>query len=273
MELSTAPKALNGLTGRELLPLLQDDKGIGAMLAELGNLPRGAMVLRRVGYLADTGSTADADPGAGNVRWNNAAQASATEVYIADVDGDAVNHAALWPGLAVGGNLYLYNPENLAVWQQWSVTTAVDAAGYLKLGVVLVASSGSFADNVPLVLSLQQPSPTPSLDRSTITTINHNAAGAVSIDVSLGDRFVVNLAANVTGTNFINEPPAGRGWTVAITWKQDATGSRTVVLPASGKPTAGSDTEIQAAANARSFSTWTRMEEGRIEYSMKAAGP
>jgi hypothetical protein len=275
MELSTSPKAPNGLTGRELLPLLQPGvgTGIGALLAEIGSLPRGAMALSRVNYTADTAGTADADPGAGKLRWNNAAQASATEIYIDDVDADAVDHSALWATTNTGGNLYLFNPANLSVWQQWSLTSVTDAAGYAKLGVTLTGSSGSFADTDDVVLSLQQPNPVAGTDRSTVTTINHIADGAVTFDYSLGDYFIVNLAANVTSSSFSNPPAGGHGGSVRIDWIQDVTGSRTVVLPTGNKAIDGSDTAVQSAANSRTISHWTSIQAGRWDYTMKAATP
>ncbi|HVI60144.1 MAG TPA: hypothetical protein VM619_14895 [Luteimonas sp.] len=160
MELSTGPKTITGLTGRELLPLLQGGDGIAAMLAELVNLPRGAMHLLRVKYAADRAATADADPGASNVRWNDADQAAATEIYIADADSDASDHGALWASLDSGGYLYLWKQAAPATWQQWQITSVTDASGYLKLGVTLIGGEGTFADEDPVVLTLQQPNPT-----------------------------------------------------------------------------------------------------------------
>ena len=126
-------------------------------LSHLGALPRGPILLSLADYLADTASTSAGDPGAGNLRWNHATQASATEIYIDDADADAVDHSALWATISNGGGLYLYNPDDLDVWQQWQVDGATDAAGYLALAVTLVASNGSFGDDDPVVVTIQQP--------------------------------------------------------------------------------------------------------------------
>ena len=107
--------------------------------------------------------------------------------------------------------------------------------------------------------------------RDKLTTINHSASGALTIDASLGKYFVVNLSANATSVT-ISNPPADVG-ELCIHFVQDATGARTVALPAAGKPTAGSDTAIGAAANARTISIWHTINGGtRWEYTMKGAG-
>lgn len=128
-------------------------------LSHLGALPRGAIDVSLANYLADTSATTDADPGAGNLRWNHAMQSSATEIYLSDTDGDAADQSGAWPDLAAGGHLYLYNPDDLDVWQWWAIASATDASGYLKLGVSLTDSAGSFGDDDPIVVTIQQPNP------------------------------------------------------------------------------------------------------------------
>ena len=126
-------------------------------LSHLGALPKGAIALSMANYVADTAATADADPGAGNLRWNHATQASATVIYLADADADSDNHSALWAAVAAGSYLYLYNPADLDVWQWWTVAAVTDAAGYVKLAVSLVGSAGSFGDDAPVVVTIQAP--------------------------------------------------------------------------------------------------------------------
>lgn len=97
------------------------------------------------------------------------------------------------------------------------------------------------------------------------------SSGVVNIDLSLGDYFTLALTANVTSLTFSNLPASGIGRTIMIRFKQDATGSRTVTLPASFKAIAGSDTTVQAAANAYTVLILTSVDQGtRWEYSMKA---
>lgn len=108
--------------------------------------------------------------------------------------------------------------------------------------------------------------------RGAVTTINHAAAGALTIDYSLGDYFVVNLAANATSMMISNPPVAGGS--IVIHFVQDATGGRTVALPAAAKAITGTDTVVQSAANARTVLHMTTINGGgRWEYSMKGAAP
>lgn len=188
-------------------------------LSHLGAMPKGAILLSLADYTADTSSTADADPGAGNVRWNNATQAGATEVYIDDSDAGTTDHSALWASLAIGGYLYLYEPTDLDTWQQWTITSVTDSTGYLKLGVTLVASNGSFANGDTVRLTLQQPNPAAVVDRNIVTALG--TSGAVTVDCSLGDYFTITPTAAVTGWSFTNVPTA---CCITIILTQGATG-------------------------------------------------
>ncbi|GGD45659.1 hypothetical protein [Pseudoxanthomonas indica] len=156
-ELSTMPKTTTRLTGRELLPSLQGSAAIGVMLAEIGEVPRGAILVRRANYVADTASTSAGDPGAGNLRWNHATHASATHLYIDDSDADAHDLSALWATLVAGGWVYLWKADNLDVFEVWKVSAVTDAAGYLDLTVIWEAGAGAIADDTPLILTIQQP--------------------------------------------------------------------------------------------------------------------
>lgn len=76
------------------------------------------------------------------------------------------------------------------------------------------------------------------------------ASGVVNVDLSLGQNFTLALSANVTSITFSNLPSAGFASEIEIQITQDATGSRTLALPASFKALGGSDTSIASAANA-----------------------
>lgn len=96
------------------------------------------------------------------------------------------------------------------------------------------------------------------------------SAGVVAIDCSLGDYFTLSLTANVTSITFSNLPASGVGRTIMIRLRQDATGSRTVALPASFKAVTGSDTVVQATSNAYTILALSTFDQGtRWEYSMK----
>ena len=104
--------------------------------------------------------------------------------------------------------------------------------------------------------------------RDTVTALG--ASGSVNIDCSLGDFFTLGLTGNVTALTFTNLPATGRAVSLAIRIRQDATGGRTLALPASFRATAGSDTAIQSAANAWTLLTITTFDQGtRWEYTMR----
>lgn len=150
------------LTGLERIPGLKGADNVGIPLFAITGIPRGTVLALARPFLADTASTADADPGAGNLRWNHATQASATVIYIDDVDTLAADIAAALATLTVGGFLWLQapGPADKNIWQKWQVASITDAAGYTKIGVTLSASAGSFADNGEILLSVQQPDTT-----------------------------------------------------------------------------------------------------------------
>lgn len=225
-------------------------------LSHLGAMPKGAILLSLADYSADTSSTADADPGAGKVRWNNATQASATEIYIDDADSGATDHSALWASLAIGGYLYLYEPTDLDTWQQWTITSVTDAAGYLKLGVTLVASNGSFANGDTVRLTIQQPNPAAGVDRNIVTALG--TSGTVTVDCSLGDYFTITPTAAVTGWSFINVPTA---CCITILLVQGATGYA-VAMP----------TATWAGGTAGTFSTAASKKDELSLMSVTAGG-
>lgn len=188
-------------------------------LAHLGAIPRGAIVLSLANYAADTVSTADTHPGAGKLRWNHVTQASATEIYIADVDSDADDHSALWSSLVTGGYVYAYNPDDLDVWQHYQITGVTDGGGYLKLAVILQASGDVFGDADPVVLTIQQPSPSPGVDRNIVTAVT-SSGGLATVDASLGDYFTLVLAENTTLA--IAAAPAAATLHIAVTQSSPA---------------------------------------------------
>lgn len=210
------------LTGLELVPGLQGDDDVGVPLLALGDaLPRGAVLLLRKPFLADTASTTAGDPGAGNVRWNHATQASATEIYIDDADAAAGDVSGVWATLQVGGFLYLQGVVGAAraKYQKWGVSAKVDEAGYGKLTVTLVSSAGSFADDEAVEMTLQQPTPSAGVDRDVVTALT-SSAGLVTVDCSLGDYFTLTPTEVVTGWAFTNVPV---GCTISIVLTQGAT--------------------------------------------------
>jgi hypothetical protein len=129
---------------------------VQAAIDELATMITGGGASVGVQYAADTGSTADSDPGAGLLKWNNATQASATVLYLDDTTSDGVSLTAWWAALDAGGFCYLQHATDQDTWQIWEITTVTDASGYVKFAVTLLANGDSFADGDPMLVTLQQ---------------------------------------------------------------------------------------------------------------------
>ena len=155
-----APGPLSGL---ELIPILQGggaDGNKGLSLLSFGGVSNGEVLALRKPMTADLSATADVDPGAGKVRWNNAAPASATILYIDDVDAAAGDIATPLASLTVGGYIYLQansTSDRRDCWQKWQVASITDATGYTKIGVTYVAGAGTWTADETLELTVQQP--------------------------------------------------------------------------------------------------------------------
>lgn len=110
------------------------------------------------------------------------------------------------------------------------------------------------------------------LETGTDVTALSIASGVCNLDCALGDYFTLSLTENVTSFTFSNLPAAGKAATKTIRIRQDATGGRTFAKPGSFKAVGGSDTDVQAAANAYTLLTLTSYDQGtRWEYVMQEA--
>lgn len=92
--------------------------------------------------------TADADPGAGTLRFNNATPGSATQIYISETDADGVSVAAWLATFDDGGDAS--NRGNL-IFQASGGTAKViarvtgsitDAGSYVKIPITVISASG-----------------------------------------------------------------------------------------------------------------------------------
>lgn len=240
------------LTGLELVPALQGggtDGNVGIPLFVNNPAFGGAVLVLRVPMVADLSATAEADPGAGGIRWNNADPHAATELYVSDDDTNAGDLATLFASLSVGGFLYVQGSVDSAArdnLQRWQVTSISAETGYTKLGVSLQASGGTFTDDDVLELSIQQPAPSPGINRNVVTAVA-SSSGTTTIDASLGDFFTTTLAENTTLT-VANVPQA---CTISLRITQDATTARTVTFPASFLKRGGGDFSVPATLGAR----------------------
>lgn len=97
-------------------------------------------------------TTADADPGAGTFRLNNATPASATAAYLDNADSGGATVSTifdLWDdsGSSVRGFIHFEKSSDATVWAQFQVTgSVVDGTGYRKLTLANGAGSGAFTN-------------------------------------------------------------------------------------------------------------------------------
>lgn len=127
-------------TGADVEAVLQE---IGATLATLSGTTD---VDTDVQYTSDTDSTADSDPGNGLFKWNNATQASATQLYFDNQTAAAVSLATYFASLPPDGYIHLAQNDAAANWQLWKWSSVTAGGGYYKFTVALLASGGSIAD-------------------------------------------------------------------------------------------------------------------------------
>lgn len=240
------------LTGLELIAVLQGggpDGNVGVPLLVQNPAFGAAALALRAPMTADLASTTAGDPGAGGIRWNNADPGLATEVYISDADEDAGDLETLLAALNIGGAVYVQGAadsearDNL---QRLRVTSKASGTGYTTLGVTVEVSQGAFADADALELTIQQPAPSPGVDRNIVTAVT-SSSGTTTLDASLGDYFTTELSENTT-IAVVNVPQA---CTLSLRIKQDATTARIVTFPASFLKRGGGDFAIPADLGAR----------------------
>ena len=101
-------------------------------------------------YKFDTG-TSDADPGDGEIAFNNGTYASATVIFIDDADSNGVTVSTdilTWDDSTstIRGNLMIYDINDRSTYARFNITGAsTDASGYVKLAVTHVASNNTFS--------------------------------------------------------------------------------------------------------------------------------
>jgi len=147
-------------------------------------------------YKFDTG-TSDADPGAGEIAFNNGTYASATEIYIDDADSNGVTVSAdilTWDdsNSTIRGNLMIYDINDRSTYARFNITGAsTDASGYVKLTVTHVASNNTFsaADELSVHFSRSGNKGDTGTTGSTGSTGSTGATGAAGTNSQLAMTF------------------------------------------------------------------------------------
>lgn len=154
-------------------------------------------------------STGDADPGVGLFRLNNAAAASATALYIDDIDASGASVGAVIAGWddssnPVRGTLTFKGIDDNALSRTYNVTgSVVDGTGYRKVTIAHVGGNGEFEADAQYVVTFARsgdalPSPTTRAALKAIDTTKDKVANLVGedfFDFKLGN-YTAHIAAD-----------------------------------------------------------------------------
>jgi len=125
-------------------------------------------------------------------------------------------------------------------------------------------------DGLPIDMQDQQLTRPELKDFSETSTTPAVSAGALTLDLETGNVFEVTLSENVTTLTFANPPAAGRAGSCTLILRQDATGGRTLVWPASVRWPAGDPPAISAGANAADVFAFVTRDGGATWYGFLA---
>lgn len=92
-------------------------------------------------YRADNGTSGP--PGDGNVRWNNASQTSATQIFMSDINDEGNDINNFLANIEVNDGIYFQNNGDSTNYQTWHVTGITDSGDYFTIDVTLGQSAGS----------------------------------------------------------------------------------------------------------------------------------
>ncbi len=139
----TAPLAINALlpaqTGNEGMILSTDGTDVSWV-----DFPGALNVFA---YRSDTGSTVGTGIGTGRIRWDNATQASATNLFINTTTAGGYDIAGLFAVVVAGAKLYYQVTDDPAKFQTWTVVSATNNTTFYTFAVTLDESAGGNITN------------------------------------------------------------------------------------------------------------------------------
>ena len=153
-------------------------------------------------YKFDTG-TSDADPGAGEIRFNNGTYASATAIYIDDADANGVTTSTdvlTWDDSdsTIRGHLHIVDINDSSTYARFNITGAsTDASGYNKLAVTHVASNNTFSADDELSVHFSR-----SGNAGTAASIAVNTVTANTVSAGGSATAAVANAGSSSAANF-----------------------------------------------------------------------
>ena len=150
-------------------------------------------------YKFDTG-TSDADPGAGELAFNNGTYASATVIYIDDADANGVTVVTdilTWDDSTstIRGYLMIYDINDRSTYARFKITGAsTDASGYVKLAVAHLASNNTFS----------------AADELSVTFVRNGDTGDTGSQGPQGDTGGSGLAMTFSNSTSDADPGSGK---------------------------------------------------------------
>jgi len=141
-------------------------------------------------------STADADNGAGKIAWNHATIASATVLYVDDVDDAGATiqpYVDTWDAVTnttAKGYVQITKEGTTSTYALFKVSGAVtDTTGYSKIAVTHIVSNGSFSDGDGVGVQFVQSGTDGSGDIDGVTAGTNLTGGGTSgtVTITLAD--------------------------------------------------------------------------------------
>lgn len=111
-------------------------------------------------YRADLTSTANSAPGSGLLRFNNASQANASQLYIDNLTAQGANMSALFASVGGTGLVDLRDATDTTKWATYSITGANTPSGYHVFDVTYLAGGAQFANGAAVDISFSPVLPT-----------------------------------------------------------------------------------------------------------------
>lgn len=165
-------------------------------------------------YLIDTTTTTDADPGNGDIKFNNATQNAATTLYLDLLGSDGVTYTGVIDTFddstnTIKGYIRLVKISDSTKWLAFSVTAWTTATGYRKITVANIGSSAASpfvnGDAVTLFFTRAGDISAAPVNFARVTV----ASAATTADIWTGPGNQIDWTGTVTCTGFPAAPQAG----------------------------------------------------------------
>lgn len=259
---------LRGLLAGSMLDINMMDPASPFLLRDVinayidGNAIAGASALL---YAFDT-ATADADPGAGKFRLNNAAPASATAAFVDNADSLGVTVGSIldsWDDgtSTVRGVLTLQSKTDQTIRHVYHVTgSVVDGTGYRKLTLAYVGGAGALTDGAKVWLVFVRSGDVPA-DAALVSAAN-TFAMKQSFVASAAGGAGVNFAPGVAPTS----PADGDMWPTAAGWFVRYGGATRQLATLDGTETLTNKTLTQPTTTLKQSANPTPTAQGVIEW-------